>query len=107
MIKIVLSCAGIVGRTGSGKSSLTSALFQLVELSEGSVEVDQLNISSLDLEQLRTQLTIIPQDPVLFSGTLRYLAECFRFSPWITNHNKGVTIIVIRKSLSRINWDFC
>ncbi|KAJ3232162.1 Multidrug resistance-associated protein 1 [Chytriomyces hyalinus] len=62
---------GVVGRTGAGKSSIIAALFRLVEFDEGTIEVDGVDVSSLDLCSLRSSLAIIPQAPVLFEGTIR------------------------------------
>merc|ERR1711976_95598 len=68
---------GIVGRTGAGKSSLTLALFRIVEAAGGSITIDGQNIGFLGLGKLRSRLTIIPQDPVLFSGSMRMNLDPF------------------------------
>ena len=62
---------GVVGRTGSGKSTLCLSLFRLIEANSGNIFIDGIDISQIGLETLRNNLTIIPQEPILIEGTLR------------------------------------
>lgn len=62
---------GLIGRTGSGKSTLLQTLFRIIEPPDASVFIDGVDVKTIPLEQLRASIAVIPQDPVLFSGTLR------------------------------------
>ena len=68
---------GVVGRTGAGKSTMMIALFRITDLCEGSIAIDGIDLATLGLEDVRRALCIIPQDPVLFSASVRFNIDPF------------------------------
>lgn len=62
---------GVVGRTGAGKSTISQALSRIVEICGGSIKIDGVNIGEIDILEVRKKITVIQQDPTLFTGTLR------------------------------------
>ena len=73
----------MVGRTGAGKSSIALALFRLLDHVDGTIVIDDNDIGKIDLARYRSKITIIPQDPALFNGTLRFnLDPEYRYSDY-------------------------
>ncbi|KAJ2614564.1 hypothetical protein EV177_002006 [Coemansia sp. RSA 1804] len=72
---------GVVGRTGAGKSTISLALLRFLEASKGKIVLDGVDISKIGLEDLRRNVTVIPQDPVLFNGTIRFNLDPFDEHP--------------------------
>ena len=68
---------GVVGRTGAGKSSMFQSLYRMVEIESGSISIDGLDLGKMGLEDLRKSIGIIPQEPVVFSGSIRYNLDPF------------------------------
>jgi len=85
------SKVGVVGRTGAGKSTLMVGLLRIVELAEGSIEIDGQDIRQVGLAKLRANIAVIPQDPVLYSGTVRTNLDPF------TEHSDDVLYEVLRR----------
>lgn len=87
---------GLVGRTGAGKSSLTNALLRFVPVTDGQIFIDGVEVAEASLHQLRSSVRLIPQDPVLFSGTLRA-----NIDPFAEKTDEQVQSVLERVRLAR------
>jgi len=95
---------GVVGRTGAGKSTITTALFRLVEIEKGKITLDGIDLSKLGLSDIRGRkrgMAIIPQDPVLFAGTLRELLD-----PFGESQDKDIFDALVSVRIARPNEGF-
>ena len=83
---------GVCGRTGAGKSTLASVILRIIERTKGEIRLDGVDTRKIGLQQLRSNITIVPQDSVLFSGTVK-----FNLDPW----NKETEDVLV-KTLSKL-----
>jgi ABC-type multidrug transport system fused ATPase/permease subunit len=83
-----------VGRTGAGKSTMCLVLSRIIELESGTISIDGVEASKVSLEKLREKITVIPQDPVIFDGTLK-----FNLDPTGTIDDKIIESILLEAGL--------
>lgn len=88
---------GVVGRTGAGKSTICLSISRIVEIFEGAIQIDGIDIQKIPLKELRRRITVIPQDPTMFTGSLR-----FNLDPQETTNDQEITDLLIKAQLDNI-----